>query len=347
MQGVIKVITTTATVFGNKIRSLLAWPVGSRIACNTLNYGVRLHTWVGMIGYCHKDVGLPHFVNVHSDDVTDDMIAEGRRQYVMLGSSRIKKKCSITAENLFERVDMFWRHCLGASRGYGIVTVLREMIRSGQFFPSARWICPAQGRGMSRSRAQIMFRMVHSYEDTTLADINYIFFDHVEELQREGRAYSLLGINAIANEGERDDITHEAEEREANETHEVHVENNTAVDGVHGAHIDTTPTPVPSQVHATTSCHGDASRSRARTPEAPHSQARTPDANVSRDAGAPITPSRRPPVSIINSSMYQDVERLDNVMRIINEGRNARVTTRNQRRRLTASDAADYIPVPT
>ena len=188
--------------------------------------------------------------------------------------------------------------------------------------------------------------MVHSYEDTTLADINYIFFDHVEELQREGRAYSLLGINEIANEGERDDIAREAEEREANEAHDVHTENNTAVDGVHGAHIDTTSTPLPSRGNAPTSSHGgDATRSRARTPDA--SQAGTPDGNVPPDARAPITPNRRPPVSIINSSMYQDVERLDNVMRVINEGRNNGITTRRQRRRMTASDAADYIPVPT
>ena len=98
-------------------------------------------------------------------------------QYMLMGAGTIKRRVTLTAENIFERAEMYWRHVLGACGRYGFAIVLREMMRSGKFYPSARWIIPTQGRGMSMARAQVMFRMVHSYERTSISDIKLLFFD--------------------------------------------------------------------------------------------------------------------------------------------------------------------------
>jgi hypothetical protein len=177
-----------------------------------------------------QDADEPHFVNVHTPDITQAMFNEGARQYMLMGSGSIKKKCTLTAENLFEKIEMYARQNMGCCRQFGIVTVLREMMKTGLYYPSARFVIPAQGRGMNMARAQIMYKMIHTYEAITNTDITYIFFDKLETLGKQ-----FLGGMAIG-----------AYEREAMDDERLAAElrrRATPVEGVPGATVDVSPTP--------------------------------------------------------------------------------------------------------
>jgi hypothetical protein len=54
LQGIIRVTCVSATKFGKELKAFLGWGAMHKVCMRTLNYGVRLHTWIGMIGYCHK-----------------------------------------------------------------------------------------------------------------------------------------------------------------------------------------------------------------------------------------------------------------------------------------------------
>ena len=53
-----------------------------------------------------QDHGRPHFQNVKSDDVTDEVIEEGARQHMLFRAGDIKKRVTLTAENFFQRCEI-------------------------------------------------------------------------------------------------------------------------------------------------------------------------------------------------------------------------------------------------
>lgn len=65
LQGVLRMRAKTTRGITAAIRQWLGWeqhkqPAGSRIMCRGLTYN-KLHTFVGMLGYCTKDMHEPHF----------------------------------------------------------------------------------------------------------------------------------------------------------------------------------------------------------------------------------------------------------------------------------------------
>ena len=106
---------------------------------------------------------------------------------MLFGAGDIKKRVTLTSENFFQRCEMWWRYKCECDTTIDIITVLRDMMRSGLFFPSARWITPTQGKGMDKNRARVMFKMVRDYERVGYGDVNVIFFDdtHADRYYRD------------------------------------------------------------------------------------------------------------------------------------------------------------------
>ena len=166
---------------------------------------------------------------------------------MLLGAGSIKKKIQLTSENIFEKVEMFARLKLGCSRSHGIVTVIREMIKTGEYYPSARWIIPAQGKGMSVARAQIMYKMVHSYEEITNTDVQYIFFDVIESTLRS--RWGRLDFTRLERDANVDQSGVAADDAAAAAATAYAAAEDRHVEGVPGAVIDvmpfSSPPPVP------------------------------------------------------------------------------------------------------
>ena len=178
----------SARSFSAIMRKAMGWRgvPDTRVSSSLMNWGDKLHTWPGMIGYTMKDEHQPHFKHLHSEDVTDELKQEGRRQYMLYGRAPLKKRVTLSAENLFDRSEMFWRVKLGAV-DCGIITVLREMIRSGEYFPSCTWVKSTNGSGMDLSRAQSIFRMIRDYEFCSSDDIYSVFFNEKGDHMSHGR----------------------------------------------------------------------------------------------------------------------------------------------------------------
>ena len=68
--------------------------------------GRGLHTFLGILGYTLKDHAQPHFMNIMSDDITDEMIEAGRKQYQMFGAGDNKKRDSISPTNLMAKCEV-------------------------------------------------------------------------------------------------------------------------------------------------------------------------------------------------------------------------------------------------
>ena len=129
---------------------------------------------------------MPHFMHLHSNDVTEELMEEGRRQYMLHGKAPLRRRVILSAENLFERAEMFWRLKLGAVQ-CGIIVVLREMIRSGEYFPSCTWVKATTGSGMDLHRAQSIFRMIREYELCSSDDVHSVFFNEKADHMSHGR----------------------------------------------------------------------------------------------------------------------------------------------------------------
>ena len=96
---------------------------------------------------------------------------------MLFGAGDIKKRVTLTSENFFQRCEMWWRYKTGCDPSVQLDSILRDMMRSGLFYPSTRWITPTQGRGMDKNRARVMFKMIRDYERVGHGDVNVIFFD--------------------------------------------------------------------------------------------------------------------------------------------------------------------------
>jgi hypothetical protein len=137
--------------------------------------GKGLHTWHGMIGYCMKDSGQPHFAYFfHGISQTD--IDQGQAEYAKYGAGPLKNRCVLTAQNLFHRALIYWLY-IGDNRSVtALETVLRDMLRTGKYYPAAAWVTPHQGRGMVPDRARALWDVMREPAQTTLSHVQQIFF---------------------------------------------------------------------------------------------------------------------------------------------------------------------------
>jgi hypothetical protein len=99
-QGVI--ITNSdiaANVLNRKIKAFLGWlkqvDGKTHVKVKALTHNNDLHTSIGMLGYCSKDMGKEHYDEIRKG-VTDEMLERGKEIYALLGNKDFKEKVCLT-----------------------------------------------------------------------------------------------------------------------------------------------------------------------------------------------------------------------------------------------------------
>ena len=55
--------------------------------------------------------------------------------------------------------------------------IVRDMLRSGLFYPSTEWCKPSAGRGMVLRHAEVMWKIVGNFDCVTEEDVMAVFFN--------------------------------------------------------------------------------------------------------------------------------------------------------------------------
>lgn len=112
--------------------------------------GKNIHTWIGMIGYCLKDIGLPHF-RIVEHNISDQEKEQGKEEYAKHGSGLLKKKTAITGNNIIQQMLVFQYFSYPDVR-ISPVRMLAAMMRSGNYYPCASWAMTAFGKGLHKDK---------------------------------------------------------------------------------------------------------------------------------------------------------------------------------------------------
>ena len=108
----------------------------------------------------------------------DEELAAGKDEFIKYGNLSLKNKVEINPNNFFERLLHFFTYRYhGGLLGVDIVDIVRCMMRTGFFYPSARWVTPFAGRGMDFQRADACFKMLMNPDAITNTDVRRVFFD--------------------------------------------------------------------------------------------------------------------------------------------------------------------------
>lgn len=65
--------------------------------------GQGIHTWLGMVGYCTKDIKLPHFM-CKMFNISQQELESGRMEYIMRGAGPLKKRVALSPHTLLPKV---------------------------------------------------------------------------------------------------------------------------------------------------------------------------------------------------------------------------------------------------
>jgi hypothetical protein len=169
-------------IINRELRECLGWnhkdtrPKGSKIRVTALK-DADLHTFEGMLGYCTKDKGMPHY-EVIMHNVTDEELRRGAELYIAHGAGKLKNRTELKPANLFRKALNFYQFKLNAPGGEEsyLPSILLSMMRTGKYFPAASFVMPYQGSGMDTRRAGSMWRTLVDHEAVDEDDINRIFF---------------------------------------------------------------------------------------------------------------------------------------------------------------------------
>jgi hypothetical protein len=137
----------------------------THIKVKALTHNNDLHTSIGMLGYCSKDMGKEHFDEIRKG-VTDEILERGKESYAVLGSKDFKEKVCLTKDNIFERAFIFWLYSRSVQRYHTppFITILRQMLKSGNYFLSAEWVTKS-AEGMDPERAEALWQVMCSNKD--------------------------------------------------------------------------------------------------------------------------------------------------------------------------------------
>ncbi|KAL2621431.1 hypothetical protein R1flu_001636 [Riccia fluitans] len=105
VQGMVRAKSSNTTILKQEIKEVIGWqsnpPVGGSMCLRNLREK-GLHTIIGLIGYCLKDEGVPHF-KFYNKNITEEQKAEGRRMHNIYGASEYKHKLELTPANILGR----------------------------------------------------------------------------------------------------------------------------------------------------------------------------------------------------------------------------------------------------
>mmetsp|Transcript_5400 Transcript_5400/g.11904 ORF Transcript_5400/g.11904 Transcript_5400/m.11904 type:complete len:409 (+) Transcript_5400:405-1631(+) len=141
--------------------------------------GRGIHTFVGMIGYCTKDRGHPHFQMIRHN-VSDEQLQKGREEHIAKGAGPLKKRTVLGPTNIVTQMVNFitWhmpKAVISPDR------VLLRMLRSSKYYPSACWVTTGNGRGLHGPKMNCLWKSILTPELLTLDDIRCIFYNNNPE----------------------------------------------------------------------------------------------------------------------------------------------------------------------
>lgn len=186
-QGVACLVATSSRAVAEEIKKALGWtkghtPAGMNVMCKGLD-GKGLHTLSGMIGYCTKDEGSPHF-RLISHNISQEEIEDGKMEYIKYGKGDIKGKVTLDMRNLMCRANLFYQKKMPHSQPRNeipLLQVLTTMMKTGVYYPTAAWVVPNAGRGMPMWRANSLWKCMVNPEHVDETDIANVFFEHDSE----------------------------------------------------------------------------------------------------------------------------------------------------------------------
>ena len=104
-------------------------------------------------------------------------------------TGEIKHRTALTSRNLTQRALLWWQLEMKCSRQTtNLRFILLDMIRSRKFFPGPGWVA-SNGGGMDMERVNSLWRTITFPEDTTLHDIDNIFFCRDGATSRNSRYF--------------------------------------------------------------------------------------------------------------------------------------------------------------
>ena len=106
----------------------------------------------GMLGYCSKDMGKPHYKS-HQHGVSDEEVEAGQEVYAIEGGKNVKGMVPLDKKNLLSRMLHFWKMKMQSEGGLRVDNILLKMIHPGYFYPSAEFT-DSRGAGIDRVRAR-------------------------------------------------------------------------------------------------------------------------------------------------------------------------------------------------
>ncbi|MCO5586795.1 hypothetical protein L7F22_040737 [Adiantum nelumboides] len=140
-----------------------------------VHFQMVVRIWaMSLIAINKKDRDEPHFQKVDHNISVDDL-NDGIELHSLYGADALKNKVCLTPVNVFDRSLMFWRFKLNHPVGNRFLDVLERMVRSGHYYSSSHWIIPYQGRGMSCSKLNALWKCMKFSLSVTEQDIRLIF----------------------------------------------------------------------------------------------------------------------------------------------------------------------------
>ena len=196
LQGVIRRIVPSGAVNTKDLKFALFAPLDAtkatfkcprvHIVTSTQLTGNKLHTWHGMLGYCQKDKMEPHYQLIQHGDISDEDLSLGCDLFLQYGQGDLKNKSVISVHTIFERCTTFYK--LKMQKFFNrpsIQHVLLRMHKTGKYYPTAAWIVPSGGRGMSLDRANAAWLMSVNPDEVKMDHVVSVYFgDNGFENQR-------------------------------------------------------------------------------------------------------------------------------------------------------------------
>ncbi|KAL2612425.1 hypothetical protein R1flu_024117 [Riccia fluitans] len=109
LQGMVRVKTSSMRILKREIKEVIGWqsngPVGASMCLKSLHYK-GLHAVIGLIGYCLKDEGVPHF-KFYNKNVSEEQKAKGHRMHSIYRASEYKHKLELTPANIIGKALQF------------------------------------------------------------------------------------------------------------------------------------------------------------------------------------------------------------------------------------------------
>jgi hypothetical protein len=183
LQGVIKVVTSSAQALNLEIKHALGWcgkngPKGGVVMCQYLRYNNPMHTFTGMLGYCTKDAtSHPSSFRVIIKNISDKELKEGDQIYLKHGRDALKDRLELLPKNLLGKAALYFKFKLRNDvPDADLEDIIFHMIKSGLYYPGPAWVIPTAGNGMASYRIKSAWKAYMEPESIEIADVLNIFF---------------------------------------------------------------------------------------------------------------------------------------------------------------------------